>query len=401
MPARFDYIVVGGGLAAASAAEGIRDQDGHGSLLLLSAESHLPYHRPPLSKQLWTGKKAREQVFIHNPDFYSSHGVELALNRRVERLDPIKKTVRDAVGAEYEFGTLLLATGGAPRRLSIPGGDSPGVLYFHTLEDYDDARLKATPGTRCTVIGGGFIGSELAAALNINGVEVTMVFPGPRLCSRVFPAGLGYALQRIYEERGIRIIHDTPSSIIQSGSRLVTHTRNGEIIPSDFIIAGVGILPRTELADDAGLITDNGVLVDRYLRTSHPNIYAAGDNAQFPYEALGRTMRVEHWDNALAQGRLAGRNMAGAEEPYRYMPYFFSDLFEFGYEAVGEVSARMETVADWKTENEVGILYYLRNGQVRGVMMCNVWGKVEDARNIILHPGTFRSEELAGKIPFD
>jgi NADPH-dependent 2,4-dienoyl-CoA reductase/sulfur reductase-like enzyme len=241
-----------------------------------------------------------------------------------------------------------------------------------------------TEGAQATVIGGGFIGSEIAAALTVNHVQVTMVFPGPTLVGRVFPEDLARSLDQEYTRRGVVILAgDTPVAIERANGRLVTQTRGRRRLESDLVIVGVGIDPANELAKDAGLTVGNGIVVDRFLQTSVPGIYAAGDNAFFPYEALGISTRLEHWDNARGQGKQAGRNLAGADEPYSYMPYFFSDLFEFGYEAVGDVRSNLEAVEDWQEENRRGVIYYLEKEQVRGVMLCNVWEKLEVARELI------------------
>jgi NADPH-dependent 2,4-dienoyl-CoA reductase/sulfur reductase-like enzyme len=182
-------------------------------------------------------------------------------------------------------------------------------------------------------------------------------------------------------------------SIERKGSGFSVRTSGGDQIECGLLLGGVGIKPAIELAQAAGLSTGDGIIVNEYLQTSHPDIYAAGDNARFPYQALGQPARIEHWDNALNQGKHAGRNMAGAREAFTYMPYFFSDLFEFGYEAVGEVDSRMETVADWRKQQETGVIYYLRNNQIRGAMMCNVWNKVDAARQLILR-GAGASERI-------
>ncbi len=260
-------------------------------------------------------------------------------------------------------------------------------------------RAEASAGKYAVIIGGGFIGSELAASLSMNKVDVTMIFPDPYLVSRVFPEYLGRALQAKFQERGITILSgEKPAWFRKRGTRFVTATETGREIESDIVIAGVGISPSLDLARTAGLQTANGIIVDEYLQASLPGVYAAGDNAFFPYNAFGKQMRVEHWDNALNQGKLAGRNMAGAHEKYTYMPYFFSDLFEFGYEAVGEVTTRFETFADWQKENDTGVIYYLDRGRVRGVMMCNVWEKVDAARKLISEGGHMTREKLRGAI---
>lgn len=395
----YKYVIVGGGLAAASAIEGIRELDEKGSILMISAEEHLPYDRPPLSKKLWFGTMKETEIFLHDRDFYSKNGIILVLGKKAVSLDLVCKTVTADQGGEYEFEKLLLATGGTPRKLSIPGGDLKGISYYRTLDDYQKLRIEATAGKSATVIGGGFIGSELAAALNINKVNVNMIFPDEYLCSRVFPSSLGKALQLYYQGKGINILNsDRPVSIGKKDAKFIIRTEKGKSVESDILIAGVGISPNIEFARMAGLDVENGIVVNEYLQTSDSHIYAAGDIAFFPYKTLELNTRVEHWDHALNQGKLAGRNMAGAHEPYTYQPYFFSDLFEFGYEATGEVDSRLETFADWQEENRTGVIYYLKNGKIRGIMMCNVWEKMEAARELIRKKEAVTQQQLRGLI---
>jgi len=395
----YTYIIVGAGLAGGCAADVIRQSDKKGSVLLVGDEKHLPYDRPDLSKKLWFGKKKLEQIFLHDQKFYDEHEIQVTLGSRIVEVDAKLKSVKDDKGNTYRYDKLLLATGGIPRTLPIPGGDIEGICYYRYLDDYLRIRTEAKEGKSAVVIGGGFIGSEIAAALNINKVNVTMVFPEPYLVQRVFPDYLGKAIQQHYIERGIKILNgDKPSSIYKNGVRFLTQTSNGKQVESDLLIVGIGIMPVIDLAQQAGLKVGNGIVVNEYLQTSDPNIYAAGDNAYFPYQALGQNMRVEHWDNAVNQGKWAGRNMAGAHEQFDYMPYFYSDLFEFGYEAVGEVDSQLETFADWQKENDTGVIYYLKEGKVRGLMMCNVWGKVDAARELIKKGERVRPESLAGII---
>jgi len=388
----------GGGLAGAAAVEGIREHDAAGSILLIGSEAHLPYDRPPLSKQLWFGKSKVEEIFLHDQEFYDRQGVTVARGATVVRLNPLEKTLADAAGTSYRFDKLLLATGVVPRKLSIPGGDLDGVCYFRTLDDFRHIHSRAAEAKSALVIGGGFIGSELAAALNVT-LDVTMIFPAATICDRVFPKSVGQAIQRHYRERGVYILDsDMPVSIHKGEYGFDTQTSGGKYVESDLVIVGIGTLPVMGLAQEAGLTTGDGIIVNEYLQTSHPDIYAAGDIANFPYAALGRNMRIEHWDNALNQGKTAGRNMAGARESFTYQPYFFSDLFEFGYEATGDVSTKLETFADWKKENETGIIYYLADGKVRGVMMCNVWDKMDAARELIRKGERVSPEGLRGRI---
>ena len=394
----FDYLVVGGGRAGASAVEGTRELDASSSILMIGAESHLPYDRPPLSKQLWTGKNEVSDLFVHDRAYFDRASVELASGERVTEIHPGEKTILTDRGRSERYGKLLLATGGTPRRLQIPGAEAEGVYYFRTLDDY--LELSRDPeGQSILVVGGGFIGAEIAAALSMHGAHVTMLFPGRLMLERIFPEALARSIQEQYEQRGIRILsEDAPVSFTSRGGWLAVETRRGVHLACDSIVVGAGIEPEIELARSAGLAIENGIKLNELLQSSDPDIFAAGDNANFPYPALGKRMRVEHWDNAVAQGKAAGRNMAGAGEQYEYMPYFFSDLFDFGYEAVGDVSSSLETYADWQDENETGVIYYLEDGRVRGVMLCNVWGKLDEARALILTGAHVSERDLHGAV---
>lgn len=392
-----EYLIIGSGLAGTSAIEGIRAVDTKGSIGMVGAERDLPYDRPPLSKKLWFGKKKIEDIYLHEESFYRESGVDLFPGIHVAALNSAEKYVIDRAGRRYRFGKLLLATGGAPRILDIPGGNLEGIYYFRTLEDYRQLRQQAEEKRSAVVIGGGFIGSELAAALNVGKLEVTMIYPSGHMGDRVFPEDLGVSIEKTYENRNIRIMKkQRPVAIERNGPAFTVHTNTGRGVTSDLVLVGIGIRPAVGLAEQAGLSTGDGILVNEYLQTSNPDIYAAGDNARFPYRALNQQMRLEHWDNALNQGKQAGRNMAGAHEPFKYMPYFFSDLFEFGYEAVGEVNSQMEIVADWQKPYDTGVLYYTRAGVVRGMMMCNVWDKIEEARDRILRKARIGEERGPG-----
>jgi 3-phenylpropionate/trans-cinnamate dioxygenase ferredoxin reductase subunit len=395
----YTYVIAGGGLAGASAVQGIREVDKDGSILMVAAEKHLPYDRPPLSKMLWFGKMKVEDIFIQGQEFYDTNKVTLALGTKVIDLDPRNKTVTDDNGMCYKYEKLLLATGSSPRTMPIPGGEGSGVCYYRYLDDYLRIRPEAQEGKSAVVIGGGFIGSELAAALTINKLKVTMLFPSSYICSRVFPDYLGGAIQARYIERGVTVLSgETPVSVRRQGDRFITATSKGREIESDIAITGIGVQPNVELALKAGLKLGDGILVDEFLRTSSPDIYAAGDNAFFPSRALGHMLRIEHWDNSTNQGKSAGRNMAGAGEPFTYIPFFFSDLFEFGYEAAGDVDSNLSTFADWQKENDTGVIYYLSDGKVKGAMMCNLPDRIDAARELILKDRKVDPAGLKGAI---
>jgi NADPH-dependent 2,4-dienoyl-CoA reductase/sulfur reductase-like enzyme len=390
-------LIVGGGMTADAAVHGIREVDRDGSIGLLSAEGHPPYDRPPLSKRLWKGKpleKIRRKT--------ESQGVTLHLGRTAQRLDPQNKRITDDQGTIYGYDKLLLATGGTARRLPF-GGDQ--IIYFRTLDDYTHLRDLAGRGERFAVIGGGFIGSEIAAALAMNGKKVVMVFPEASIGSRMFPADLAKFLNDFYQQKGVEVLAGQMVYGLEThAGRPILKTRNAQGqgergVLVDGVVAGIGIQPNVELAQAAGLEVENGIRVDASLRTSHPDIYAAGDVANFYNPALGSRLRVEHEDNANSMGRLAGQAMAGRTVTYDHLPFFYSDLFELGYEAVGEVDSRLETVADWKEPYREGVVYYLREGRVRGVLLWNVWGQVDAGEKLIAEPGPFRPEGLKGRLP--
>ena len=388
----YTYLIIGGGMSADAAVRGIRQRDAHGAIGLISAELDPPYDRPPLSKGLWQGTPL-EKVWRGT----AAQGVALHLGRTATMLNPATKQVLDDQHTIYTFDTLLLATGGTPRRLA---GDNERIIYFRTLDDYRRLRALTGSGQRFGVIGGGFIGAEIAAALAMNGKQVVMVFPGDTIGGHVLPHDVGLFLNDVYRHKGVQVFAGEKVMRAEThGAQLVMHTSGGEALLVDGLVAGLGIAPNIELAQAAGLAVGNGIVVDAYLRTSHPDIYAAGDVAAFPQPALGKRLRVEHEDNANRMGDLAGRNMAGDAVPYDHLPFFYSDLFDVGYEAVGDLDARLDTVADWREPYREGVIYYLQTGRVRGVLLWNVWGHVEAARELIKAPGPFTAADLKGRMP--
>jgi len=273
------------------------------------------------------------------------------------------------------------------------------ILYFRTFVDYRRLRAMTEKGERFVVIGGGFIGSEIAAALALNKKEVIMIFPGPSIGNRIFPRELSEFISAFYNEKGVEVLPgEQDSGLDRRGNQLVVKTNSQREVLVDGVVAGLGIVPNVQLAEAARLKVENGIVVDEFLRTSHPDIYAAGDVAAFFNPALGKRIRVEHEDNANTMGRCAGLNMAGKPEPYHHLPFFYSDMFELGYEAVGELDSRLETFSEWKQPNKEGIVYYLQNSRVRGVLLWNVWGQVDAARALITEPGPFHPENLKGRI---
>jgi 3-phenylpropionate/trans-cinnamate dioxygenase ferredoxin reductase subunit len=388
----YQYLIIGGGMAAAAAVDGIREVDSSGNIGLISAELDPPYDRPPLSKALWKGKSL-DIIWRKTED----KGVKVHLGRVAKEIVFKQKRVLDDKGDVFTYQKLLLATGGKPRRLAF--GDDQ-IIYFRTLSDYRRLRALTETGRRFAVVGGGFIGSEIAAALALNGKEVVMIFPDKDIGGRVFPRPLAQFVSNFYKQKGVEVLAGEKIIGLETrGNQRVLKTSTNREIGVDGVVAGVGIEPNVELAQAVGLEVENGIIVDEFLRTSRPDIHAAGDNAVFYNPALGKRIRVEHEDNANSMGRLAGRNMAGKSEPYLHQPFFYSDMFDLGYEAVGEVDSRLETFADWKRPNEEGVIYYLKDDRVRGVLLWNVWEQVETARQLIAEPGPFTLKDLKGRLP--
>lgn len=387
----YRYLIVGGGLAADAAVRGIRELDAEGSIGLLSAETNPPYLRPNLSKGLWKGRPI-EKIWRNT----GARGADLHLGRQVVQLEPQKKSARDNTGEEYTYEKILLVTGGSPVRLPFGNED---IIYYRNFQDYQHLRSLTEHGERFLVIGGGFIGSEIAAALTMVGKKVVMVFPEEAIGAVIFPHDLAHFLTEFYRQKGVEVVtSDLVVGLEKSVAGYTVHSKSGRTFEVDGIVAGIGIRPNVELAQQVGLQVDNGIVVDEHLRTSIPEIYAAGDVANFHHAALGKRVRVEHEDNAVQMGKMAGRNMAGAHEAYTHTPMFYSDLFELGYEAVGEMNSRLEIVPDWQEQFKKGVLYYLEGGRVRGVLLWNVWDKVPDARLLLAEAGPFTSAQLSGRL---
>jgi 3-phenylpropionate/trans-cinnamate dioxygenase ferredoxin reductase component len=369
------YLIVGGGLTADAACRGIRELDPNGTITVVADELYPPYARPPLSKALWKGGD-EDTIWCRTGKL----DVDLRLGRRIVALDLQAKVATDVRGNRHSYERLLLATGGRPRRLACAGDE---VIYFRTLDDYHRLRARADQDADVVVIGGGFIGCEIAAALAMNGCTVKMVFPDTGIGARIFPATLSAALGDYYRDHGVELISGASVTWIADGRVTLG---DGRALEAGTIVAGIGIDPNVELAARSGLQVKNGIVVDAFGRVEGgEDVFAAGDVARFPSAALGGDRRVEHEDHAKSHGRSVGRNMAGAEQPYDHLPFFYSDLFDLGYEAVGELDSRLEVVADGE---ELGVgknVYYYVDGErrPRGILLWKVFGQVDAARELI------------------
>ena len=368
------FLIVGGGMTADAAVKGIREHDVDGSIVLVGAEPHPPYKRPPLTKGLWSGGD-EAKIWKNTADA----GAEVILGRRIVSLDLAARRATDDQGDDYRYEKVLLATGGTPRRL---GGGDDEVIYYRTLDDFRKLKQITEGGANVVVIGAGFIGSELVASLTSVGAKVTMVFPEAGVTSRVLPDGLARFVAEYFREKGVEMLsEDTVASV----EGTTVHTGSGRTLEADAVVAGLGIVPNAELAEAAGLPVDNGIVVDKYGRVDgRDDVFAAGDVANYPNLVLGGQFRVEHEDHANTHGRFVGANMAGANQPYDYLPLFYSDLFDLGYEAVGEVDSRLATVETWEEPNRKGTIAYVDDaGRPRGFLLWNVWDKVDAARELI------------------
>lgn len=391
----YNYLIVGGGMTAAAAVAGIREIDRAGTIGLLAAEAHPPYDRPPLSKALWKGDPL-DSIWRK----VDGQGVHSHLGRMARGLDPKNRIVIDDQGVSYTYGKLLLATGCTPRRFAF--GDKE-IIYFRTVDDWHRVRTMTGRGKRIAIVGAGFIGSELAASLASKKEQVVMLFPDEAIGSRVYPPELAASLNDMYREKGVELqARSTVTACESRDERLVLTVVDGPSgtereVHADVVVAGIGVRPNVELADAAGLHVEDGIRVDGSLRTSDANIYAAGDVASFYDPSLNEWRRVEHADNATTMGGYVGVAMAGRTVVYEHTPFFYSDFFESGYEAIGEVDSRLEMVTDWRVPCREGVIYYLRDHHVRGVLLWNIWGQVDAARGLIGASRSHTSLSLMGR----
>lgn len=381
---RTRYCIVGGGFAAAAAIEGIRAHDPDGGILLLSRENHRPYRRPLLSKDLWYGTASLERLPLHPDDWYTERHVEVRLRHEIVELNAEKHQLWDERGELIEYDDLLIATGCRPRRLKAEGADTQGVRYFRDLEDYLDLEARLDRLQHLTLVGGGFISVEMAAALRSRGKEITLVLSEEYPLHRILPRELGVPLLEYLRDMGVETVSgDILVSIQESNGLIRARTYLGNELDTQLIIVDQGGEPLVELAEAAGLGIDDGIVVDEFGRTSDEHVWAAGDVAEFPYQVLGQIMRVEGSDHADMHGRCVGANMAGAHQPYDHLPLKWFRVGEMQFEGVGELWARLDTELRWIEPGREGVLYYLRDDIVRGVILINVHERLEWARGLI------------------
>jgi 3-phenylpropionate/trans-cinnamate dioxygenase ferredoxin reductase subunit len=378
------FIIVGASLAGAKAAETLRAEGFDGRIMLIGAEAERPYERPPLTKDYLRAESPREKVYVHPEDFYREHEIELVTGTVVAALDPGGSRVRLEDGRELGYDRLLLATGAVARRLSIPGAGLDGVHYLRTLEDCDALRERLDAGGRVAVIGAGWIGAEFAASARQRGAEVTIVEPASLPLERVLGAEIGAVYRDVHRDHGVELLLGTGVEAFEGdGAVRRVRTGGGRTIDCDFAVVGIGVVPRAELADGAGLETDNGIAVDQRLATSAPNVYAAGDVANAWHPFYDRRIRVEHWANALEQGPAAARAMLGHDVAYDRIPYFFSDQYDVGMEYSGFATEWDEVVFRGDPASREFIAFWLREARVVAGLNVNVWDVNEHLQALI------------------
>lgn len=400
MTASETFVIVGGGLAGAKAAEALREQSFDGQVVLVGTEVHLPYERPPLSKDYLAGRAEWDASRVHDSEWYEQHGVELRLGASVLGIDLAGHQVELSDGTVLTYTKLLLATGSRPRELPVPGADAAGVHYLRTVGDSDRIKQSIADGDRIVVIGAGWIGLEVAATAKQAGADVTVLETLDLPLLRVLGPDVARVFRTLHEANGVAMRFGVGTEEILTEDGGVTGVRlgDGSVVPADAVVIGIGVTPNVEIAREAGLTVDNGVVVDASLRTSDPDVYAVGDIARFPHPLTGKPIRVEHWANALNQPAVAAAGMVGKDARWDDLPYFYTDQFDLGMEYLGhaepgeyasvvfrgDVAAR-EFIAFWLAED----------GHVLAGMNVNVWDVTDPIKAIIRSGKAVDVERLA------
>ena len=393
------YCIVGGGAAAAAAIEGIRSRDKTGNILMLSRENHRPYRRPLLTKDLLLGTATLDRLPLHPDEWYVEQKVDVRLRHEVIEVDAESRRLGDERGEVIEFGDLLLATGCRPRRLIAEGAEISSVRYFRDLEDYLDLESRLDRVQHITMVGGGFTSVEMAAALRTRGKEITLVVPDEYPLHRLLPRDLGAPLLDYLREMGVETVSgDTLVKIEEANGLVHARTLQGNELDTQLVLVDQGGEPLVDLAEAAGIAIDDGVVVDEFGRSSDPHVWAAGDVAEYPCLALNAIVRVEGSDHAEQHGRTVGANMAGANEPYTHVPLKWFRVGDLQFEGVGELWARLATEIVWMQPGHEGVVFYLRDDVIRGVLLINVPERLEWARGLIRDAHPMTSSERAAMV---
>jgi 3-phenylpropionate/trans-cinnamate dioxygenase ferredoxin reductase subunit len=379
------HVIVGAGLAGAKAAEALRDEGFDGQIVLFGQEPERPYERPPLSKDYLRGESEREKTYVHPAGFYEQHGIELRTDTRVERVDTKGRAVGLVDGQRVRYDKLLLATGAEPRRLSIPGAGLDGVHYLRDLADADAIAARLAKGSgKVVVIGAGWIGAEVAASARQKGLEVALVERSDVPLEHVLGREIGAIYAQLHRDRGVELHAGVGLAAFEGDGRVErVRLADGQTLACDFVVVGVGVTPRTRLAEWAGIGVNNGILVSNRLETTVAGVFAAGDVANAFHPFYGRTLRVEHWANALNQPTTAAQAMLDKPGAYERLPYFFSDQYDVGMEYTGYATEWDEVVLRGNPAALKFIAFWLKRGRVLAGMNVNVWDVAEPIRMLI------------------
>ena len=377
-------VVIGAGLTAAKAVETLRDEGFDGVVTLIGDEIERPYERPPLSKGYLQGTTAEDDVFVHTPSWYADHDVTTRFGHVATSLDRASRSVTLDSGERLGYDQLLLATGARPRTLDLAGANAAGVFTLRRLSDSDRIRTAFHSARSLVVIGAGWIGLETAAAARGAGLDVTVLESAALPLQRVLGDELAGHFADLHRRHGVDLRTSVSVTGLEQTEGRVSAVRIGDTsIPADMVIIGIGVEPNTELAAASGLVVDNGIRVDARLRTSDPDVFAAGDVANAHNTAWSQSLRVEHWDNAIRQGRLAARSMLGRDVAYDWQPYFYTDQFDLGMEYVGRGSADDDVIVRGERGSGEFIAFWLRDGVVTAGMNVNVWDVNDDIRALV------------------
>ncbi len=393
------FIIVGGGMAGAIAAQTLREEGFDGKITLLGQEQHGPYERPPLSKDYLQGKADRDSIFVHPEHWYAAHAVELRLSSAVTSLDPSSRILTTATGTQLSYDKLLLATGSRPRRLHVPGADLDGVYYLRNVEDSERLKIEFAEAKRVVIIGAGWIGLETAAAARAAGLEVTLLVSGDMPLERVLGSEVAPLFAELHQSHGVDLRYRATAVELTGKHGAVTGVilSDGTLIDADMIIVGIGAIPRTDLAAEAGLKIDNGIVVDEHLRTADPDIFAAGDIAHAYNPRLGRHIRVEHWANALRHGAIAAKAMLGQDTVDVRPSYFFSDQYDLSMEYTGDIgpAGYDRVVFRGHEDSRQVIVFWLDEQRVQAGMNINIWDVADDIERLIRSARSIDADDLA------
>ena len=392
-----DNLIIGGGLAGGYAAISLRQNDLNSSVLIITAEQHLPYDRVPLSKDFLQGKVKRESLFIRKPDFYEKNKIEILTGKKAIDLEIKNNIAVLEDNTEIKFGKLLIATGGYPRKLNIEGSNKDNVFYLRNIEDSEKIRSAAINSKKAVIIGGGFIGCEIASSLKKIGLDVTIIEKANSILTLALDEETAKLIEEYFRKMGINIITGTSIKqfITKENKAIAVETETGKIINGDIFVVGIGIKINTELAEKAGININNGIIVNESLKTNYENVFAVGDVANFYHPLYETNMRVEHYDVAVRHGKIAGSNMAGLKASYTELPYFFSYMYNLNIYSWGMIKGYDYVVKRGELNVEKGFLqFYFKKGQMIAVLGVNTFKETEYARKIIQNKKTIENPDL-------